>query len=315
MNFKILFLITFLFLFPPIHLFAQDLKIEEKVDHIKETKIKKIAVLETINTSQYAAEVQHLTKELVQGFKRQVDTKKYEVLDQNDVNLQLSKTQQQVCIQNCEVQIGRQLGIDLMISTFFKITADQKYELNFKVYDTVAASLVFVKTINASNFLELEKEILMNLGDLYKDLSENVGKNFVIKIIANEIDQALGLSFLMGLGIGIDYALYGLQLGFQYQTSDFNLRLSLAVAPWTSIFSTSAFHIASVKFFPNGPKKHHFGMGISLPVGYSDADYFVDISGLYILDIGDFNGFQLTAGLGVLSFLFPTISAGLTYVF
>ena len=305
MKLKLLFLLFYFMMLSSasIHLYAQDLPVGDQISNLK-----KIVILETNHSTQYDLEVKHLTKELVQGFKRQIDTKKYAVLDQSDVVSLLSKMQQiQLCLQDCEVQIGKQLGVSMMISTKFQISQGQ-HELIIQAYDITTEKLVYIQKVSASNFLDLEKEMLTNLSQFFGEMISNIDRDLEI-LLENKIEKASGLSFLMGSGIGLDYAfLLGLQLGVQYQTSKFNIRLNSAISPLSMI-------TGSIKFFPNGLQKHHFGLGATL--GYFFSAYFYDFSGLYILDIGDFNGFQLNGGLGVLFIdgLYPSANAGITYVF
>jgi hypothetical protein len=205
----------------------------------------------------------------------------------------------------------------MMISTKFQISQGQ-HELIIQAYDITTEKLVYIQKVSASNFLDLEKEMLTNLSQFFGEMISNIDRDLEI-LLENKIEKASGLSFLFGFGAGAEYAyLLSLQLGLQYQTSKFNIRLSSAL----SLLGAFA---ASIKFFPNAPKRHQFGLGLTYLSTlllyddggtYYETDY--DLAGLYVFDIGDLNGFQLNGGLGILLNyveLSPSASAGITYVF
>ncbi len=295
-----LFLLLFCFmalLSTSFHLYAQDMQVEDQI------YLKKIVILETNHSTQYALEVKHLTKKLLQGFKKQIDAKKYAVLDQSDVVSLLSKMQQvQLCIQDCEVQIGKQLGVSMMISTKFQISKGQ-HELVIKAYDITTEKLIYIQTLSASNFLDLEEEVLTNLSQFFEEIISNIHQNIDI-LPENKIVKGSGLSFLSGFGAGLEFGTVGGLLGFQYQ-SKITIKLKLSLSS-SSIFG------ASISFFPNGPKRHQFGLSLTSLYSYREGGIF-GLAFKYLFDFGDLNGFQFDVGLGPVIYkydfyFFPTYS-------
>jgi hypothetical protein len=106
-----------------------------------------------------------------------------------------------------------------------------------------------------------------------------------------EYQQALGAGVFVGTGIGIEYGLFGGQLGFQYQAKAYRIKTAIAISPLTTAYS--------LKLFLSGPQRHQFGVGISTLVLLDER--LIDGSLLYVFDFGALGGFQCHLGLGAVS--------------
>jgi hypothetical protein len=298
----------------------------------KSTSQQKIAVFDIINESNFHSEEMTTFRQfMIDDFKQYLDQNIYQIIDQKDVTTALLSHPQTSCFQNCEIQIGKKLGIKWIVKTTFQ-ELPSTYRLSIKVYDTEHGLIVLGQIIEETEILELEKSLRKEIESLSKDLA----KGIVNQVNLEELKQiaknrALGLGLSIGFGGGIEYAYFNsLQLGIQYQTPTFNIRLSGALS-----FIGFGGVAESIKVFLNGPQRHHFGVALNAAQGFSvrgdlndndvyDHVYFYELAFAYILDIGDFNGFQLHGGAGflmednrayqIIDFS-PSVTAGINYVF
>jgi len=96
------------------------------------------------------------------------------------------------CIDECDVKIGRSIGVDYTLSIEISNIRDE-FKLNFRLSDTHTASLIFETTLSGKKIGEFLTEIKNEDFNLYKKIEELIPQTFIEK--HNDIDAIICVNF------------------------------------------------------------------------------------------------------------------------
>lgn len=177
-----IFLLTFL-----LFLFSTDISLGQERH--------RIAVLTLGNHAKLKSEeIEHLTNIIRQNLATDMG-KNYLVMTQENILTLLPDNKKiEDCLDECEVDVGRNLGASLIVTGSILIF-NKNYRLNIKVHDTKDGALLASEISKGNNLDAVEESIIISTGKLINSIKkikeENVNENKVAVKIDNEVETEL----------------------------------------------------------------------------------------------------------------------------
>ena len=145
----------------------------------------RIAVLNLNNQAKLKSdEIEHLTNIIRQSLATNMG-KNYLVMTQENILTLLPENKKiEDCLNECEVDVGRNLGASLIVTGSILIF-NKNYRLNIKVHETKEGALIASEISKGNNLDEVENSIIMAAGKLINSIKkikeENVNENIISK--------------------------------------------------------------------------------------------------------------------------------------
>jgi hypothetical protein len=283
-------------IFMPNLLYAQDDK-------------QRVAVLMLLNQAGLKPqEVDYLTSVVRQHIADQMGNQYLIMTQENILTLLPPDKKLEDCLQECEVEIGRNLGAGIIVTGSI-VEFNKSYRLNIKVHETKNASLISSKIAKGDDLGAVEQSIAITVKELVNDLKQK-DKPKAIEPTIQIADQSKAKlnqiitpkpsnyqAWLIGAGFGTQYSGLGIQAGFQFR----NLKLLLGYGLLQKDTSASLPSISLQNYILSISPYHRLALGINY-ISYevpNATPYHISIYGadlMYFYDVGDIEGFKLVFG-------------------